>query len=276
MATPIERQTMRKVYLAVLAVLLHSLFHLLSRPREYRLRGADDEQGSRPQLLYLRARRRRLLLGLFPVRGAEQSHPGAGRRARLDRPHHGHLGPGFGRLRVHQRAVSFLILRFLLGLAEAGFFPGMILYFTYWFPPLHRARIVAGFMAAIPVSIGARRAGLDGACSSSIGVFGRRRLAVAVPRARRSPAVIFGIVVLFYLTDRPAQARLAQRRGEGLAGDGDGKETRDGRARSRTISVLQTLFNPRVLALAAIHFAPGRRQRRASRCSPRRSSSSLA
>src|SRR5436305_7234910 len=43
-----------------------------------------------------------------------------------------------------QGPISFFILRFSLGLAEAGFFPGMILYFTYWFPPLHRARIVAG------------------------------------------------------------------------------------------------------------------------------------
>jgi len=50
-----------------------------------------------------------------------------------------------------QGPISFFCLRFGLGLAEAGFFPGMILYFTYWFPPLHRARIVAGFMAAIPV-----------------------------------------------------------------------------------------------------------------------------
>jgi len=50
--------------------------------------------------------------------------------------------------------VSFFTLRFLLGLAEAGFFPGMILYFTYWFPPYHRARVIAGFMAAIPVAIG--------------------------------------------------------------------------------------------------------------------------
>ena len=53
-----------------------------------------------------------------------------------------------------QGPISFFCLRFGLGLAEAGFFPGMILYFTYWFPPLHRARIVAGFMAAIPVSLG--------------------------------------------------------------------------------------------------------------------------
>ena len=57
--------------------------------------------------------------------------------------------------------ISFFTLRFLLGLAEAGFFPGMILYFTYWFPPSHRARIVARFTAAIPVSIGPRRPHFD-------------------------------------------------------------------------------------------------------------------
>src|SRR6202035_5556825 len=53
-----------------------------------------------------------------------------------------------------QGPITFFALRFLLGLAEAGFVPGMILYFTYWFPPYHRARVIAGFMAAIPVAIG--------------------------------------------------------------------------------------------------------------------------
>src|SRR5271156_2531916 len=41
---------------------------------------------------------------------------------------------------------SFYLVRFLLGLAEAGFFPGMVLFFTYWFPTVHRGRIIAGFM----------------------------------------------------------------------------------------------------------------------------------
>ena len=49
-------------------------------------------------------------------------------------------------------AVTFSIARFLLGAAEAGFFPGVILYLTYWFPKAYRARIVAMFMVAIPVS----------------------------------------------------------------------------------------------------------------------------
>src|SRR5882724_2217603 len=46
--------------------------------------------------------------------------------------------------------VSFYSVRILLGIAEAGFFPGMVLYITYWFPPAYRARLVAIFMAAIP------------------------------------------------------------------------------------------------------------------------------
>ena len=50
---------------------------------------------------------------------------------------------------------SFLTMRFLLGLAEAGLFPGMILFFTYWFPDWHRARIVSGFMVALPLSVAA-------------------------------------------------------------------------------------------------------------------------
>ncbi|HXC27250.1 MAG TPA: MFS transporter, partial [Stellaceae bacterium] len=48
---------------------------------------------------------------------------------------------------------SFYLVRFLLGVAEAGSFPGMVLFFTYWFPAVHRGRIIAGFMTAIPISI---------------------------------------------------------------------------------------------------------------------------
>ena len=47
---------------------------------------------------------------------------------------------------------SFLVVRFLLGAAEAGFFPGIILFLTYWFPAAYRARMVGRFMVAIPIS----------------------------------------------------------------------------------------------------------------------------
>jgi ACS family tartrate transporter-like MFS transporter len=147
--------------------------------------------------------------------------------------------------------VSFFILRFLLGLAEAGFFPGMILYFTYWFPPSHRSRIVAGFMAAIPVSIGLGAPvstaflELDGA----LGLAGWKWLFLC----EAAPALVFGIITFFYLTDRPAQANwLAPEERAWLAGEME-KERRTVE-KGRAISVLQTLFSPRVLALAAIHF----------------------
>jgi len=53
---------------------------------------------------------------------------------------------------------SFGIVRFLLGVAEAGFFPASILYFTYWFPSYHHARIVSGFLVGLPVVGSVRRA----------------------------------------------------------------------------------------------------------------------
>src|SRR5205823_13063365 len=48
---------------------------------------------------------------------------------------------------------SFMTIRFLLGLAEAGLFPGFVLYFTYWFPDSYRARINAGFTLALPIAV---------------------------------------------------------------------------------------------------------------------------
>jgi MFS transporter, ACS family, tartrate transporter len=109
---------------------------------------------------------------------------------------------------------SFYILRFLLGLAEAGFFPGMILYLTYWFPFAYRARIVGTFMIAIPLSnvIGAPFSGyLLGL--GGLGLKGWQWLFIV----EGLPAVLLGFVVLFFLTDKPNQACLAHREGKRLA-----------------------------------------------------------
>ena len=101
--------------------------------------------------------------------------------------------------------ISFFLLRFALGLAEAGFVPGIIFYFTYWFPPMHRARIVAGFLAAVPVSIGLGAPvsiaflELDGV----LGLAGWRWMFLG----EAAPAVIFGVICFFYLTDRPTNAK---------------------------------------------------------------------
>ena len=147
---------------------------------------------------------------------------------------------------------SFFTLRFLLGLTEAGFFPGMILYFTYWFPPFHRARIIAGFMAAIPVAIGlgapASTALLE--LNGMLGLAGWKWLFLF----EAAPAVILGVCTWFYLTDRPETARwLADDERAWLSGIM--AEERRRVAREPHVSVLRTFFDLRVLALGAIHFA---------------------
>ena len=148
--------------------------------------------------------------------------------------------------------VSFFTMRFLLGLAEAGFFPGMILYFTYWFPPYHRARVTAGFMAAIPVAIGLG-APVSTALLGLNGVFGLAGwkwlfLAEAVP------AVVLGVCVLFYLTERPEVARWLDPDEKQWLISVMAEERRRVEAEPR-VSVWQSMINPRVLALGAVHFA---------------------
>jgi ACS family tartrate transporter-like MFS transporter len=128
----------------------------------------------------------------------------------------------------------------------------MILYFTYWFPPYHRARIIAGFMAAIPVAIGVG-APVSTALLELNGVFGLAGWKWLF-LAEALPAVILGVCVMFYLTDRPADAAwLADDEREWLGGV-MAEEKRRVEA-ERPISVWQSLINLRVLALGAIHFA---------------------
>src|SRR6201998_213062 len=68
-------------------------------------------------------------------------------------------------------ATSFGIVRFLLGVAEAGFFPGIILYFTYWVPSRHHARIVSGFLIGLPIAV----AGCAALSTALLGLDGRPR-----------------------------------------------------------------------------------------------------
>lgn len=103
-----------------------------------------------------------------------------------------------------QGPISFMALRFLLGVAEAGFFPGMVLYISYWFPQEYRGRLTALFMTAIPLSalIGAPLSGflLETASFWSIASWKWMFIIEGVP------AIILGVVVLVYLTDRPSEA----------------------------------------------------------------------
>ena len=100
--------------------------------------------------------------------------------------------------------VSFLVMRFLLGVAEAGFFPGMILYFTYWFPRKYRARVVAALFLAVPGS-NALTAVISGALLQLDGVLGFHGWQWLF-MVEAVPAIILAFVVLALMTDRPAKA----------------------------------------------------------------------
>lgn len=99
---------------------------------------------------------------------------------------------------------SFYILRFLLGAAEAGFFPGIVLYLSYWFPARHRAGITAMFMAAVPVStaIGSPLSGALLELDGLLGLKGWQWMFLI----EGFPAILLAFVVLRFLTDRPADA----------------------------------------------------------------------
>ncbi|HEY8187612.1 MAG TPA: MFS transporter [Pyrinomonadaceae bacterium] len=99
---------------------------------------------------------------------------------------------------------QFYVLRFLLGAAEAGFFPGIMVYFTHWFRYEDRAKAVAMFMAAIPIAniIGSPLSGLL-LGMNTFGLAGWRWLFII----EGAPAIIFGVITIFYLTDRPHQAK---------------------------------------------------------------------
>lgn len=101
--------------------------------------------------------------------------------------------------------ISFFILRFLLGVAEAGFFPGMILYLTYWFPKREQGKAVARFMTAIPAAgiIGSSLTSMAFAFHGMMGLPGWKWVFLVTG----APAVILGAVTYFYLVDGPKDAK---------------------------------------------------------------------
>ncbi len=100
--------------------------------------------------------------------------------------------------------ISFLVLRFLLGAAEAGFFPGVILYLTYWFPAVYRAKIVGIFMVGIPVAgmIGSPISGAILGMDGVLGLGGWQWIFIL----EALPAIILGFYAFVWLTDKPTNA----------------------------------------------------------------------
>ncbi len=146
---------------------------------------------------------------------------------------------------------SFYVLRFLLGVAEAGFFPGIILYLTYWFPRENRAHIVSAFMTAVPIAtvIGGPLSGALLGLDGLMGIAGWRWLFLI----EGLPAVVLGVVALIFLTDRPKDATwLTGAEAEALEARlaEDAEETR-----GRGLDGLgAALTHPRVILLGVLYF----------------------
>jgi len=147
---------------------------------------------------------------------------------------------------------SFYIVRFLLGFAEAGLLPGIMLYFSYWFPARERAKALSLFMTGTAISniVGAPVSswllGLDGV----LGLHGWQLMFVL----EGVPSVLIGIVALFYLVDRPAQATWLAEDEKAwlhreLAAEAAAKERASGH-----MSLRLGLTNPRVLLITLLCF----------------------
>jgi ACS family tartrate transporter-like MFS transporter len=146
---------------------------------------------------------------------------------------------------------SFYIARVLLGLAEAGFFPGVVLYLTYWIPATDRARANALFMTAAPIAmiVGAPVSAALLALDGWLGLRGWQWLFLI----EGLPAVLLGIVTLWYLTDRPEQATwLAPAEREWLSGEM--ARERASRTRPGHGSELRNLLSGRVWLLSSAYF----------------------
>ncbi|MBI1915197.1 MAG: MFS transporter [Planctomycetes bacterium] len=148
---------------------------------------------------------------------------------------------------------SFCLLRVLLGIAEAGFFPGIIFYLTGWFPARERARAVALFMIGSQVT-GIVGNPLSGAILQYMNDFAGLRGWQWVFLLEGLPAVLLGFVVLYCLPDRPEQARwLTPEERDWLAARVGAEE--EHRAQHHGLTLRQSLTDGRVWLLCALYFS---------------------
>lgn len=148
---------------------------------------------------------------------------------------------------------SFYLLRFMLGVAEAGFFPGIILYLSLWFPLRQRAVAAAWFMAAAPIStaLGAPLSGAIMQLPKVAGLANWRMLYIV----EAIPAVLLGFVVLGFLTDTPLKATWLRPEEQQwliatLRTEEEAKQSFDG----HRAGALSALRDSRVMALGLIYF----------------------
>ena len=147
--------------------------------------------------------------------------------------------------------IGFYAMRFLLGVAEAGFFPGIILYLTFWFPARERARIVSWFMVAVPLAtvIGGPLSGVLLGLDGVGGLKGWQWLFII----EAIPAVLLGFAVLMLLDEKPEHANWLTANERKELGAALKAGVKDARKNGYT-ELEQALTKPRVLALGLLYF----------------------
>jgi sugar phosphate permease len=149
--------------------------------------------------------------------------------------------------------MTFYILRFLLGVAEAGFFPGIILYLTYWYTRTHRAKMVAAFMTAIALAgvIGGPVSGwILNALGGVAGLKGWQWLYLV----EGMPSVLVGVGVLLYLDDNPAKSKWLTPEEKGLLLQRLEEEEQVRRRRESRATVSERLQQCKVWLFCAVYF----------------------
>ncbi|MFZ0819142.1 MAG: MFS transporter [Candidatus Acidiferrales bacterium] len=146
---------------------------------------------------------------------------------------------------------SFYTFRFLLGLAEGGFFPGVIFYLTFWFPRSVRARTVSRFMIAMPLSgvIGSPLSGAILVLHGAHGLAGWQWLFLL----EGAPAVLLGFILPFVLTDRPEHAAWLSNEDRATLStllEGEGNRS----ALANQVSFTQIIFRPETWLLCGAYF----------------------
>ena len=152
---------------------------------------------------------------------------------------------------------SFYVNRFLLGVAEAGFLPGCILFMSYWFPSAYRAKMISIFAVALPLSgfVGSPISGLILEMHGFLGLTGWQWLFLL----EAFPAVLLGVVALFYLSDGAPQARWLQpEERDWLLARLDAErraaaERRAGSSSKPEMSALRSLLQPQVFLLSFVY-----------------------
>lgn len=155
-----------------------------------------------------------------------------------------------------QSPTSFYVLRFFTGVAEAGFFPGIVLYFTHWYPAARRGRVMALFMSAIPVSgvIGGPLSGwmLHYFAAGQGGLAGWQWLYLL----QGLPTVVLGVAVYFYLSDGISQARWLDDAEKAAMRSALEEDERHRKASADAVHAFaQVLLNARVWMLGAVYFS---------------------